>query len=139
MAQMPKRVKHRKVQRGSLRGFATRGNRVNYGDFGLQSLEAGWVPASVIEAARVAANRFLGGEGRIYIRMFPSKPVTKKPLETRMGTGKAEPEFWAAPIKPGKILYEIGGVPEDLAKRAFTRIAHKLPVKTRFVARRTTL
>lgn len=136
MAQMPKRVKHRKVMRGRLRGFASRGNRVSYGEHGLMALEAGWVSAQVIEASRVTANRFLGGEGKIYIRIFPHKPFTSKPLETRMGTGKGEPEYWAAELKPGKILFEIGGVPADVAKKAFTRIAHKLPVKVRYVARR---
>lgn len=136
MAQMPKRVKHRKVMRGKLRGFATRGNRVSYGEHGLMALEAGWVSAQVIEASRVTANRFLGGEGKIFIRIFPHKPFTSKPLETRMGTGKGEPEYWAAELKPGKILFEIGGVPAEVAKKAFTRIAHKLPVKVRYVARR---
>lgn len=136
MAQMPKRVKHRKVMRGRLKGFATRGNRVSYGEHGLMALEAGWVSAQVIEASRVTANRFMGGEGKIFIRIFPHKPFTSKPLETRMGTGKGEPEYWAAELKPGKILFEIGGVPADVAKKAFTRIAHKLPVKVRYVARR---
>ena len=137
MAQMPKRVKHRKVQRRRLRGFAHRGNRVSYGDHGLMALEAGWISAQVIEAARVTANRFLGGEGKLFIRMFPHKPITCIPQETRMGKGKGEPEYWAAEIRPGKILYEFGGVPEDVAKQAFTRIAHKLPVKVRYVPRRT--
>jgi large subunit ribosomal protein L16 len=136
MAQMPKRVKHRKVMRGKIKGFASRGNRVSYGEHGLMAIEAGWVSAQVIEASRVTANRFLGGEGKIYIRIFPHKPLTSKPLETRMGTGKGEPEYWAAELKPGKILFEIGGVPAEVAKKAFTRIAHKLPVKVRYVARR---
>ena len=137
MAQMPKRVKHRKVQRRRIKRFATRGNRVAFGDFGLQALESGWVSAQIIEAARVTANRYLGGEGRIYIRMFPHKPITCIPQETRMGKGKGEPEYWAAAVQPGTILYEIGGVPEDLAKGAFARIAHKLPVKVRLVPRRS--
>ncbi len=136
MAQMPKRVKHRKVQRRRIKRFATRGNRVVFGDFGLQALEAGWVSAQVIEAARVTANRYLGGEGRLYIRMFPHKPITCIPQETRMGKGKGEPEYWAAAVQPGTILYEIGGVPEDLVKGAFSRIAHKLPLKVRLVPRR---
>ena len=137
MANMPKRVKHRKVHRGKLRGFASRGNKVNFGDFGLQALEAGWIPANVIEAGRVTANRYMGGEGKLYIRMFPNKPVTSTPLETRMGKGKGEPEYWAAVVLPGTVLYEISGVPEQVAKGAFARIAHKLPVKTRCVPRRT--
>lgn len=137
MAQMPKRVKHRKVMRGRIKRYATRGNKVSFGDFGLQALEAGWVSAQVIEAARVTANRYLGGEGRLYIRMFPDKPVTCIPQETRMGKGKGEPEYWAAVVQPGHVLYEIGGVPEDLAKGAFARIAHKLPIKVRLVPRRT--
>lgn len=136
MAQMPKRVKHRKVQRGKIRGLATRGNRVNYGEHGLMTLEAGWISAQVIEAARVTANRFMGGEGKLYIRIFPHKPLTSIPLETRMGTGKGEPEYWAAEVRPGKVMFEIGGVPADVAKKAFTRMAHKLPVKVRYVARR---
>lgn len=137
MAQMPKRVKHRKVMRGRVRGVATRGNRVSYGEHGLMTLEAGWISAQVIEASRVTANRFMGGEGKVYIRIFPHKPLTSKPLETRMGTGKGEPEYWAAEVKPGKVLFEIGGVPTDVAKKAFSRIAHKLPVKVRYVARRS--
>lgn len=137
MALMPKRVKHRKVMRGSVRGFAQRGNRVVFGDHGIQALEAGWISAQVIEAARITANRFLGGEGRLYIRLFPHKPLTSKPLEVRMGTGKGEPEYWAAEIRPGQVLYEIAGVPEEVAKRAFARVAHKLPLKVRYVPRRT--
>ncbi len=137
MPQMPKRVKHRKVQRGRIRGFARRGNRVSYGDYGLQALEAGWISAQVIEAARITANRYLGGEGKLYIRMFPHKPITCIPQETRMGKGKGEPEYWAAAVRPGSILYEIGGVPEDIAKGAFARIAHKLPVRVRCVVRRS--
>jgi large subunit ribosomal protein L16 len=136
MANMPKRVKHRKVHRGILRGFSTRGNKVNFGNWGLQALEAGWIPANVIEAGRVTANRYMGGEGKLYIRMFPNKSVTSTPLETRMGKGKGEPEYWAAVVRPGTVLYEIAGVPELVAKGAFARIAHKLPVKTRCVPRR---
>lgn len=136
MANMPKRVKHRKVHRGRLRGFASRGNRVTLGEHGLMALESGWISAQVIEAARIAANRFLGGEGKLYIRMFPHKPITCIPQETRMGKGKGEPEYWAAEVRPGKILYEIGGVPDSVAKQAFARVAHKLPVKVRYVPRR---
>ncbi len=137
MANMPKRVKHRKVHRGKLRGFSRRGNKVSFGEFGLQALEAGWISANVIEAARVTANRFMGGEGKLYIRLFPDKPVTSTPLETRMGKGKGEPEYWAAVIRPGTVLYEIAGVPEAVARGAFARIAHKLPLKVRCIARRT--
>ena len=136
MANMPKRVKHRKVHRGRLRGFASRGNRVTLGEHGLMALESGWISAQVIEAARIAANRYLGGEGKLYIRMFPHKPITCIPQETRMGKGKGEPEYWAAEVRPGKILYEIGGVPDSVAKQAFARVAHKLPVKVRYVPRR---
>ncbi|MEZ0230814.1 MAG: 50S ribosomal protein L16 [Planctomycetota bacterium] len=137
MAMMPKRVKHRKQQRGRIRGLAHRGNKVAFGDFGLQSLDEAWLDARVIEAGRVAATRFLGGEGRLYIRVFPHKSVTCIPPETRMGKGKGEPEYWAAVLKPGTVIYEIGGVPEDVAKTAFVRLAHKLPVNTRMIRRRS--
>lgn len=137
MANMPKRVKHRKQMRGWLKGFAQRGNRVVFGDHGLQSLEAGWISAQVIEAGRITASRFLGGDGRLYIRMFPHKPVTCIPAETRMGHGKGEPEYWAAEVRPGTVIYEIAGVPADVAKRAFERVAHKLPIKVRYLARRS--
>ncbi|MEY4769358.1 MAG: ribosomal protein [Planctomycetota bacterium] len=136
MSMMPKRVKFRKEQRGKLKGNATRGNYVAYGDYGLQSLEPHWLSARQIDAGRIAAQHFLRRQGKLYIRVFPDKPISKKPLETRMGTGKADVEFWAARIKPGTVLFEIAGVPEDLAKQAFARIAHKMPVKCRFVARR---
>jgi len=133
---MPKRVKHRKQQRGSAKGVATRGNYVVYGDYGLQSLDPGWITAQQIEAGRVAATHFLHGEGRVYIRIFPDKPVSAQPAETRMGKGKGEPNYWCAVVRPGTILYEVGGLPEDVAKQALNRIAHKLPVKVRFVGRR---
>lgn len=136
MAMMPKRVKHRKQMRGKIRGLAHRGNAVTLGDYGIQSLEEGWLPAATIEAGRVAAQRFLGGDGRLYKRVFPHKPVTCLPAETRMGHGKGEPEYWAAVVKPGTVIYEIGGVPEDVAKTAFIRVAHKLPMKVRFIKRR---
>ncbi|MCL4191758.1 MAG: 50S ribosomal protein L16 [Thermoguttaceae bacterium] len=139
MALMPKRVKHRKSQRGRIKGNATRGNRVVFGDFGLQSTEGGWISAQVIEAGRIAAQQYLRNEGRLYIRMFPQKPITSIPLETRMGKGKGEPEYWAAVVKPGTILYEIGGVSEEAARLCFTRLAHKMPVKVRFVRRRPTI
>ncbi|MGE0707211.1 MAG: 50S ribosomal protein L16 [Planctomycetota bacterium] len=136
MAQMPKRVKHRKVQRGRIKRFATRGNRVSYGQYGLQALEAGWITAQVIEAARITANRALAGEGRLFMRLFPDKPLTRIPQETRMGKGKGEPDKWAAVVQPGHVLYEIGGATEEAARKAFSRIAHKLPVKVRMVSRR---
>ncbi len=139
MALMPKRVKHRKSQRGRIKGNATRGNRVVFGDFGLQSTQGGWISAQVIEAGRIAAQQYLRNEGRLYIRMFPQKPITSIPLETRMGKGKGEPEYWAAVVKPGTILYEIGGVSEEAARLCFTRLAHKMPVKVRFVRRRPTI
>lgn len=136
MALMPKRVKFRKQQRGKLRGVATRGNYVSFGDFGLQCMEIGWLKATVIEAGRVAATHFLQREGKIYVRVFPDKPISKKPLETRMGTGKAEPEYWAARVKPGTILFEVAGVPKEVAMSALVRVAHKMPFKCRFVERR---
>lgn len=136
MPMMPKRVKYRKSQRGKMKGNATRGNTVAFGDYGLQSLEHCWLTARQIEAGRVACMHFLRREGRLHIRVFPHKPVTAKPLEVRMGTGKGEPEFWAAVVKPGTVLFEIAGVDEMTAKRAFARVAHKMPVKTRFVTRR---
>ena len=136
MSFMPKRVKVRKQQRGKMKGNATRGNYVAYGDYGLQSLQTHWLSARQIEAGRVAAQHFLRRQGVLYIRVFPDKPISKKPLETRMGTGKAPVDYWAACIKPGTLIYEIAGVPEELAKQAFARIAHKMPVKCRFVGRR---
>ena len=139
MAMMPKRVKHRKQQRGRIRGLAHRGNRVVFGDYGLQSLDEAWLDARVIEAGRVAATRFLGGEGRLYIRVFPHKSVTCIPPETRMGKGKGEPEYWAAVIKPGMILFEIGGLPETAARDCLARVAYKMPFRCRFVSRRPNL
>ena len=135
MALMPKRVKHRKMQRGRVRGNATRGNKVSYGDFGLQTLEAGWITAKQIEAGRVAATHFLHREGRVYIRIFPDKSVSSKPLETRMGKGKGEPEGWVAPVKPGTMLFEISGTEADTAKAALRRIACKMPVRCRLAKR----
>ena len=136
MPLMPKRVKYRKQQRGKIRGNACRGNYVAFGEYGLQVLEAGWVTARQIEAGRVAARQFASREGRLFVRIFPDKPVSKKPLETRMGKGKAEAEFWAARVKPGTILYELAGVPKDIAREAFMRVAHKMPYRVRFVERR---
>ena len=136
MAMMPKRVKHRKSQRGRIKGDATRGNRVVFGDFGLQAAQPGWLKAATIEAGRIAAQQYVRGEGRLYVRVFPHKSVTSTPLETRMGKGKGEPDFWAAVIKPGTILYELGGVTEQQARVCFARLAHKMPVRVRFVRRR---
>jgi large subunit ribosomal protein L16 len=135
MKKMPKRVKYRKTQRGRIRGRATRGNRVSFGDFGLMSLDRGWVTAEQLEAGRIAASHFLAHEGKIWIRVFPHKSVTSTPAETRMGKGKGDVDFWAAVIRPGTVLYEIGGVPEDFAKQALNRVAHKMPLRCRFVRR----
>ncbi|MCB9883117.1 MAG: 50S ribosomal protein L16 [Planctomycetes bacterium] len=134
MAMMPKRVKWRKQQRGKIKGNATRGNRVSFGEFGLQALEPGWISARQIEAGRVAAVR-AASEGKLWIRIFPHKPITSLPAETRMGKGKGEPEFWAAVVKPGTVLYELGGVTEDVARRAFNRVAHKMPIAVKVVKR----
>ena len=136
MPMMPKRVKFRKSQRGKMKGNATRGNTVAFGEFGLQSLETSWVTARQIEAGRVACMHFLRREGRLFIRIFPHKPVSGKPLETRMGKGKGEPEFWCAVVKPGTVMFEVSGCDESTAKRALARVAHKMPVQTRFVPRR---
>jgi large subunit ribosomal protein L16 len=136
MPLMPKRVKFRKQQRGTLKGNATRGNYVAFGEYGLQVLDTGWLTARQIEAGRIAARQYVSREGKLFVRVFPDKPISKKPLETRMGKGKAEPEYWAARVKPGTVLYEITGVPKDIAKQAFTRVAHKMPFRCRFVERR---
>lgn len=134
MPLMPKRVKHRKTQRGKIRGHATRGNRVAFGDFGLQALAPAWITARQIEACRVAAVR-AADEAKVWIRIFPHKSVTSLPAETRMGKGKGEPDFWCAVVKPGTILFELGGCTESVARVAFNRVAHKLPIKVRFVHR----
>jgi large subunit ribosomal protein L16 len=135
MALMPKRVKYRKSQRGRMRGKASRMNFVAFGEYGLQSLEMSWVTGKQIEAGRVAATHFLQRVGKVYIRIFPHKSITKKPLETRMGKGKAEVEQWVACVKPGMVMFEIGGVSEDVAKRALARVSHKMPVKCRLITR----
>lgn len=139
MAMMPKRVKFRKSQRGRVRGNAVRGNTVSYGDYGLQSLEAGWLSAEAIEAGRITAAHFVRGEGRLFIRVFPHKSVTAIPAETRMGKGKGEPEYWAAVIKPGMILFEVGGLPEEAARNCLARVSYKMPFRCRLVARRPSL
>ena len=136
MALMPKRVKYRKEQRRVRPRKATKGNYVAYGDYGLQSLESSWLPGNVIEAGRISCQHFLKREGKLFIRVFPDKPISKKPLETRMGTGKAEVEYWAARVKPGTMLFEIAGVPQSTAKLALLRAAVKMPVRCRFVSRR---
>jgi large subunit ribosomal protein L16 len=136
MVMMPKRVKYRKSQRGRMKGNACRGNFVAFGEYGLQALESSWVTARNIEAGRVAATHFLHREGKVYLRIFPYKPVSAKPLETRMGKGKGEPAFWVARVRPGQIMFEVGGVNEDVAKQALVRVAHKMPIRCRFVKRR---
>src|SRR4051812_25484776 len=135
MPQMPKRVKYRKTQRGRVKGNANRGNTVAFGEFGLQSLEGGWLSAEALEAGRVTVAQFLRGQGPLYIRVSRYKWVTAIPAEPRMGKGKGEPEYWAAVIKPGMILFEIGGLPEAAAKDCMRRVAHKMPFKCRFVKR----
>ncbi len=135
MAMMPKRVKFRKTQRGKVKGTAQRGNYVAFGDFGLQSMEGGWLSAEAIEAGRVTAAHSIRGEGRLYIRVFPHKSVTAIPAETRMGKGKGEPEYWASVIKPGMILFELAGLPEAAARDTLARVAYKMPFKCRFVRR----
>ena len=131
----PKRVKHRKMQKGRMRGTALRGSEVSFGDFGLQALTPGFVTARQIEAARVAMTRHIKRGGKVWIRVFPDKPLSKKPLETRMGKGKGPPELWVAVVKPGRILYELDGVSEDIAKEALRLAGHKLSIRTRFVKR----
>lgn len=135
---MPKRVKHRKVQRGRMKGTATRGNQITYGEYGLQALEPAWITSNQIEAARRAMTRYVKRGGNIWIKIFPDKPVTEKPAETRMGSGKGSPEYWVAVVKPGRILFEMGGVSEEDAREAMRLAAHKLPIKTKFVTREDT-
>ena len=137
MALMPKRVKHRKSQRGRIKGKAQRGNRVVFGDFGLQATQGGWIQAQTIESGRIAAQQYIRGEGRLYIRIFPHKSITARPLETRMGTGKGEPAAWVAVVKEGTVLFELGGVTEQQAKLCFARLAHKMPVPVRMIKRRS--
>ena len=135
MPLMPKRTKHRKMQKGRNRGFATRGNVVNEGEYGLQATTAGWIKSNQIEAARVAMTRYIKRGGKVWIKIFPDKPVTKKPAETRMGKGKGAPEYWVAVVKPGRVMFEISGVTEDIAREALRLAAQKLPVQTKFVRR----
>ena len=135
---LPKRVKYRRVHRGRMTGKATRGNKVVYGDYGLQALEPVWITSNQIEAARVAMTRYIKRGGKVWIKIFPDKPVTKKPLETRMGKGKGAPEFWVAVVKPGRVMFELGGVPEETAREALRLAAMKLPVKCKFVTKEET-
>ena len=129
---LPKRVKYRRVQRGRLTGTATRGNTVTYGDFGLQATEPAWITSNQIEAARIAMTRYIKRGGQVWIKIFPDKPITEKPAETRMGSGKGSPEYWVAVVKPGRIMFEIGGVSEELAREAMRLAANKLPIKCKF-------
>ena len=133
MPLMPKRTKYRKVQKGRIRGKATRGNKVSYGEYGIQAVEAGMITSNQIEAARIAMTRHVKRGGKVWIKLFPDKPVTKKPAETRMGKGKGAVEFWVAPVKPGRIMFEMSGVAEPVARRALELAAYKLPIKTKFV------
>jgi large subunit ribosomal protein L16 len=132
---MPKRVKYRKAQRGRMRGKATRGANIDFGDFGLKALEPGWITQRQIESARVTLTRLMKREGRVWIRIFPDKPVTKKPAETRMGKGKGAPEYWVAVVKPGRVMFEVGGTSKQIAVEALTLASHKLPIKTKISVR----
>ena len=134
---LPKRVKYRKVMRGRMTGKATRGNVVSYGEYGLQATEPAWVTSNQIEAARIAMTRYTKRGGKVWIKIFPDKPVTSKPAETRMGSGKGSPEYWVAVVKPGRVMFEISGVPEDMAREACRLAGHKLPLKTKFIKRET--
>ena len=134
---MPKRVKHRKVQRGRMTGAASRGNKVAYGEFGIQACEPGWITGNQIEAARIAMTRYTKRGGKVWIKVFPDKPVTSKPLGTRMGSGKGAPEYWVAVVKPGRVMFEIAGVSEEVAREALRLAAHKLPVKCKIVKKET--
>lgn len=137
MPLIPKRTKYRKQQKGRNRGYATRGNLVSDGEYGLQATEAAWITTNQIEAARIAMTRHIKRGGQVWIKIFPDKPVTKKPAETRMGKGKGAPEYWVAVVKPGRVLFEIAGVPEELAREAMRLAANKLPIKTKFVKKET--
>ena len=132
---LPKRVKYRRVQRGRMTGKATRGNTITYGEFGLQATEPAWITSNQIEAARVAMTRYTKRGGQVWIKIFPDKPITEKPAETRMGSGKGSPEYWVAVVKPGRVMFEIAGVPEEVAREALRLASHKLPIKTKVVKR----
>ena len=135
MPVMPKRTKYRKMQKGRNRGKATRGNVVNEGEFGLQTVEAGLITANQIEAARIAMTRYIKRGGKVWIKIFPNKPISRKPADTRMGKGKGATEYWVAVVKPGRVMFEIAGIPEEVAREALRLASHKLPVKTKFVTR----
>ena len=130
---MPKRVKYRRVQRGRLKGKATRGNKLAYGDYGLVALEPAWITSNQIEAARIAMTRYIRRGGKVWIKIFPDKPITEKPAETRMGSGKGSPEYWVAVVKPGRVMFEMDGVAEDVAREAMRLASHKLPIKCKFM------
>ena len=132
---MPKRVKHRRVHRGRMKGVATKGNTITYGSFGLVAQECGWVTSNQIEAARIAMTRYIKRGGKVYIKIFPHKSVTKKPAEVRMGSGKGSPEYWVAVVKPGRVMFELDGVPEEKAREAMRLASHKLPVKCKFIVK----
>lgn len=132
---MPKRVKYRKVHRGRMKGKATRGNKITYGEYGIQALEPAWITSNQIEAARVAMTRYMKRGGQVWIKIFPDKSVTKKPAETRMGKGKGAPEYWVAVVKPGRIMFEVAGVSEEIAREAMRLAQHKLPIKTKFITK----
>lgn len=132
---LPKRVKFRRQHRGKMRGTAQRGNTISYGEYGMQALECGWITSRQIEASRIAMTRYIKRGGQVWIKIFPHKPVTEKPAETRMGSGKGSPEYWVAVVKPGRVMFEIAGVSEELAKEAIRLAQHKLPIKTRFIRR----
>ena len=134
---MPKRVKYRRVQRGRLKGKASRGNTVTYGSYGLVATEPAWITSNQIEAARIAMTRYIRRGGKVWIKIFPDKPITEKPAETRMGSGKGSPEYWVAVVKPGRILFEMDGVAEEVAKEAMRLAGHKLPIKTKFISKGT--
>ena len=135
---LPKRVKYRRVQRGRLTGKASRGNTVSHGEFGLQALEPSWITSNQIEAARIAMTRYIKRGGQVWIKIFPDKPITEKPAETRMGSGKGSPEYWVAVVKPGRVLFEMAGVSEEVAREAMRLAGHKLPIKTKFVKKEQT-
>ena len=135
---LPKRVKYRRVQRGRLKGKATRGNKVTNGEYGLQALEPAWITSNQIEAARIAMTRYIKRNGQVWIKIFPDKPITEKPAETRMGSGKGSPEYWVAVVKPGRVIFEIAGVDEDTAREALHLAANKLPIKCKFVTKEET-
>ena len=135
---MPKRVKYRRVQRGRMKGVATRGNTVSNGSYGLQALEPAWITSNQIEAARIAMTRYIKRGGQVWIKIFPDKPITEKPAETRMGSGKGSPEYWVAVVKPGRVMFEIAGVSEEIAREAMRLAANKLPIKCKFVTKQET-